>query len=148
MDFSILNKEQQEVVKYNDGPLLVLAGAGSGKTRVLTYKIAYMMEQGSNPYNILAITFTNKAANEMKERVNQLLNISSNKIFVSTFHKFCGFILRYYINLVGYNNNFTIYDVEDRKKLMNKVLSDMNVNNKMFSAKNIEKQRRCTKHFK
>ena len=137
MDFSILNKEQQEVVKYNDGPLLVLAGAGSGKTRVLTYKIAYMMEQGINPYNILAITFTNKAANEMKERVNQLLNVSSNKIFVSTFHKFCGFILRYYINLVGYNNNFTIYDVEDQKKLMNKVLSDMNVNNKMFSAKSI-----------
>ena len=137
MDFSILNNEQKEVVKYSDGPLLVLAGAGSGKTRVLTYKIAYMIENGINPYNMLAITFTNKAATEMKERVGKLLVNFDNRIFVSTFHRFCGFVLKYYIHLLGYNNNFTVYDTEDQKKLMNKVLNDLNVNDKMISAKSI-----------
>ena len=97
MDFSILNDEQKEAAVYNEGHLLIVAGAGSGKTRVITYKIAYLLEQGVNPAEILAITFTNKAANEMKERVETLINDNTKRVFVSTFHKFCMRVLREHI---------------------------------------------------
>ena len=125
MDFSILNDEQKEAVVYNEGPLLIVAGAGSGKTRVITYKIAYLLEQGVNPAEILAITFTNKAANEMKERVETLINDNTKRVFVSTFHKFCMRVLREHIEKIGLSRDFTIYDTDDQKKLMKECIKDV-----------------------
>ena len=136
MDFSLLNKEQIEAVKYMNHPLLVIAGAGSGKTRVLTYKIAYLIENGVNPYEILAITFTNKAANEMLKRVDKILN-HNNRVMISTFHKFCGKVLRKYSELLGYEHNFTIYDTNDQKKLMRDILKDLDLDNKKIKEKSI-----------
>lgn len=135
MDLSLLNEQQKEAVLYNDGPLLVIAGAGSGKTRVITYKIAKLIEDGVNPQNILAITFTNKAATEMKERVDAILNNDSNQVFISTFHKFCGRLLRVYIESIGYNRNFSIYDTDDQKKLVTKIIKDLKYDDKKVKAK-------------
>ncbi|MBR1453346.1 MAG: UvrD-helicase domain-containing protein, partial [Lachnospiraceae bacterium] len=135
MDLSSLNKEQREAVLYNDGPLLIIAGAGSGKTRVITYKIAHLIENGVDPHNILAITFTNKASNEMAERVGSLLQNNSNKVFISTFHKFCGRVLRAFIESIGYNRSFTIYDTDDQKKLINRIIRDLNYDEKKVKAK-------------
>ena len=113
-DLELLNREQQEAVLHVDGPLLILAGAGSGKTRVLTYRIAHLIDEcGVNPWNILAITFTNKAAGEMRERVDKIVGYGSESIWVSTFHSTCVRILRRYIDRLGYDTNFTIYDTED-----------------------------------
>lgn len=137
MNLDTLNKEQKEAVLYNDGPLLIIAGAGSGKTRVITYKVAYLIEQGINPDNILAITFTNKAAQEMKERVASLLPNSNNIVFISTFHKFCGRVLRAYIESIGYNRNFSIYDTDDQKKIINKIIKDFNYDEKKIKARAI-----------
>lgn len=137
MDLSSLNKEQQEAVLYNDGPLLIIAGAGSGKTRVITYKVAYLIDKGVDPSNILAITFTNKAADEMKERIENLVPDSSKKIFVSTFHKFCGRVLRSFIESIGYNRSFTIYDTEDVTRLIGKILKDFNYDDKKVKSKSI-----------
>ena len=121
--YDTLNKEQLEAVQHNEGPLLILAGAGSGKTRVLTHRIAYLMDEvGVNPWNILALTFTNKAANEMRERVDDLIGYGSENIWVSTFHSTCVRILRRYIDRLGYGTNFTIYDADDLKTLMRDVL--------------------------
>ena len=107
---------------HTEGPLLILAGAGSGKTRVLTHRIAYLIEeQQVNPWNILAITFTNKAAGEMRERVDKLVGYGSESIWVSTFHSMCVRILRRHIDLLGYDTNFTIYDSDDQKTLMREV---------------------------
>ena len=114
-DLELLNREQQEAVLHVDGPLLILAGAGSGKTRVLTYRIAHLIDEcGVNPWNILAITFTNKAAGEMRERVDKIVGYGSESIWVSTFHSTCVRILRRYIDRLGYDTNFTIYDTEDQ----------------------------------
>ena len=135
MDLSGLNKEQKEAVMYNDGPLLIIAGAGSGKTRAITYKVAYLVDSGVNPQNILAITFTNKAANEMKERVESLLGDNSKQVFISTFHKFCGRVLRVFIETIGYNRNFTIYDTDDQKKLINKIIKDLGYDEKKIKAR-------------
>ena len=135
MDLSSLNKEQREAVLYNNGPLLIIAGAGSGKTRVITYKIAHLIENGVDPHNILAITFTNKASNEMAERVGSLLQSNSNKVFISTFHKFCGRVLRAFIESIGYNRSFTIYDTDDQKKLINRIIRDLNYDEKKVKAK-------------
>lgn len=137
MDLSVLNKEQREAVEYNDGPLLIIAGAGSGKTKAITYKIAYLIENGVNPRDILAITFTNKAAEEMRERVELLLNDNTKKVFISTFHKFCGRILRAYIEKIGYDRNFTIYDTADQQRLMSKILKDFNLDEKKIKEKAI-----------
>ncbi len=120
---------------YNDGPLLIIAGAGSGKTRAITYKVAYLVDSGVNPQNILAITFTNKAANEMKERVESLLGDNSKQVFISTFHKFCGRVLRVFIETIGYNRNFTIYDTDDQKKLINKIIKDLGYDEKKIKAR-------------
>ena len=120
-----LNKEQKEAVLYNDGPLLVFAGAGSGKTRILTKKIAFLIENGIGPENILAITFTNKAANEMKERVKEMVGDKVNDMWICTFHSMCVRILRKYASYIGYADNFTIYDVDDAKSLLRKIIKDL-----------------------
>ena len=121
MNFDGLNNEQLEAIKCINGPLLVLAGAGSGKTRVLTMRIAYLIEQGIDPFNILAITFTNKAAKEMKERVTNLLN-GYNDVHISTFHSFGLFLIRNHYNLLGFNRNFTILDSDDTLTLVKKIM--------------------------
>ena len=119
----ILNKEQLEAVTTTEGPLLVLAGAGSGKTRALTYRIAYLIhEKGVKPWHILALTFTNKAAEEMKQRVNDLVGIDANAVWVSTFHSACVRILRRHAELLGYTTSFSIYDSDDQKTLMKQVI--------------------------
>ncbi|MCQ2609919.1 MAG: UvrD-helicase domain-containing protein, partial [Lachnospiraceae bacterium] len=135
MNLDSLNKEQKEAVLYNDGPLLIIAGAGSGKTRAITYKVAYLVSNGVDPSSILAITFTNKAASEMKERVDALLSDETKKVFISTFHKFCGRVLRTYIESIGYNRNYTIYDTDDQKKLISKIIKELGYDDKKVKAK-------------
>ena len=119
--YDTLNEQQQEAVFCTEGPLLLLAGAGSGKTRVLTHRIAYLMDQGVNPYHIMAITFTNKAAKEMRERVDDLVGFGAEHIWVSTFHSTCVRILRRHIDKLGYGNSFTIYDADDQKSLIKQI---------------------------
>ena len=132
----ILNKEQCEAVRCTEGPLLVLAGAGSGKTRVLTHRVAYLIEnKGVSPWNILAITFTNKAAQEMRERVDQLVGQGAREIWVSTFHSMCVRILRRHIDLLGYTGNFSIYDTDDQKTLMRQIFKALNVDSKILKEK-------------
>ena len=114
--YDSLNPEQKLAVEHGDGPLLILAGAGSGKTRVLTHRIAYLIEElGVSPFEILALTFTNKAAKEMRSRVDKLVSYGAPNIWVSTFHSSCVRFLRRYINLLDYGRNFTIYDTDDTK---------------------------------
>ena len=133
-----LNPEQQEAVKSTDGPLLLMAGAGSGKTRVLTHRIAYLMvEKGVNPYNILAITFTNKAAREMKERIRGLMGGAADEIWISTFHSMCVRILRRDIDRIGFNRNFTILDSTDQQSVIKRILKDNNIDPKKFDPRAI-----------
>ena len=113
MDISFLNKNQQQAVVHKEGPMLVLAGAGSGKTSVLTNRIAYLIEQGVSPANILAITFTNKAAREMKERVTKLIGLDARYIQISTFHSFGLKILKENYEFLGYDKNFIILDSDE-----------------------------------
>ena len=121
---------------HTEGPLLILAGAGSGKTRVLTHRIAYLIEEKRvNPWNILAITFTNKAAGEMRERVDKLVGAGSESVWVSTFHSACVRILRRHIGLLGYDTNFTIYDSDDQKTLMKDVCRLLKIDTKMFKER-------------
>lgn len=127
---SILNKEQCDAVRYTEGPLLVLAGAGSGKTRVLTHRIAYLIENCDvQPWNILAITFTNKAAGEMRERVDKIVGQRAREVWVSTFHSMCVRMLRRHIDRIGYTSNFSIYDTDDQKTLMRQVFKELNIDN-------------------
>lgn len=136
MNTDLLNKEQLEGVTTTEGPVLILAGAGSGKTRVLTYRTAYLIEEcGVKPYNIMAITFTNKAAQEMKERINGLLDADAGMVWVSTFHSACVRIIRRFADRLGYGPNFTIYDADDQKRLMKQVMSDMQLDKKRWSEK-------------
>ena len=135
-DLELLNREQQEAVLHVDGPLLILAGAGSGKTRVLTYRIAHLIDEcGVNPWNILAITFTNKAAGEMRERVDKIVGYGSESIWVSTFHSTCVRILRRYIDRLGYDTNFTIYDTEDQKTVMKSVCQKLELDSKLYKER-------------
>ena len=127
-----LNAPQQEAVEHINGPLLILAGAGSGKTRVITHRIAYFIEQGLDPYNILAITFTNKAAGEVRERVDSMLGYGSERVWVSTFHSLCVRILRRHIDRIGYNTNYTIYDTDDQKRLIKETLLYLQMDPKMY----------------
>ena len=134
--YDTLNDRQQEAVFYTEGPLLILAGAGSGKTRVLTHRIAWLIDQiGVNPWNILAITFTNKAAGEMRERVDRLVGFGAESIWVSTFHSTCVRILRRYIDRIGFDTNFTIYDSDDQKSLMRDVCRVLDVDTKKYKER-------------
>ena len=139
MKFKNLNKEQKEAVELIGGPILIFAGAGSGKTRVLTHKIAYLVQEvGMPPENILAVTFTNKAANEMKKRVQQLLNIDVSSMSVGTFHSISARILRKEIHRLGYSNDFVIYDQDDSRTLIKGVIRDMMLDEKTFVPKAIQ----------
>lgn len=131
--YDTLNERQKEAVFQTEGPVLVLAGAGSGKTRVLTHRIAYLIDRcGVNPWNIMAITFTNKAAGEMRERVDQIVGYGSESIWVSTFHASCVRILRRYIDRIGYDSHFTIYDTDDQKTVMKDICRRLQVDTKML----------------
>ena len=134
--YDSLNAMQQEAVFHTEGPVLILAGAGSGKTRVLTHRIAYLIEEkGINPWNIMAITFTNKAAQEMRERVDQIVGFGSESIWVSTFHSSCVRMLRRYIDRLGYDNNFTIYDTDDQKTVIKEICKRLNIDTKQFKER-------------
>ena len=131
--YDSLNEMQKKAVFQTEGPVLILAGAGSGKTRVLTHRIAYLIEEkGVNPWNILAITFTNKAAGEMRERVDHLVGFGSESIWGSTFHSACVRILRRFIDRLGYDTNFTIYDTDDQKSLMKEVCKYLQIDTKTY----------------
>ena len=133
-----LNDSQKRAVKYTDGALLIIAGAGSGKTRALTNRIAYLIEEkGVAPWNILAITFTNKAAQEMRNRVDALVGMGSESIWVSTFHSSCVRILRRYADRIGYDNNFTIYDTDDQKTVIKDVCKRLEIDTKMLKERTI-----------
>ncbi len=126
MNLDGLNKMQRKAVLHDEGPLLVLAGAGSGKTRVLTTSIAYLIEEKNiDPRNIIAITFTNKAANEMKERISKLLGMDVSHLWIGTFHSICARILRMNIDKIGYDRNFTIYDTSDQKTLIKEIINEL-----------------------
>ena len=134
--YDTLNEQQREAVFCTEGPLLLLAGAGSGKTRVLTHRIAYLIqEKGVNPYHILAITFTNKAAGEMRERVDNLVGYGAEHIWVSTFHSTCVRILRRHIDKLGYDNHFTIYDTEDQKTVIREVMKRLKLDKKQYAER-------------
>ena len=136
--YDSLNEPQKEAVYYTEGPLLLLAGAGSGKTRVLTHRIAYLIEEKQvNPWNILAITFTNKAASEMRERVDKIVGMGAESIWVSTFHSMCVRILRRYIDRLGYDTNFTIYDTDDQKTLMKDVCRFLQLDTKVYKERTL-----------
>ena len=133
-----LNKEQKEAVTHLDGPLLILAGAGSGKTRVITYRIAYMMKKHNvPPQSILAITFTNKAANEMRERITSLVGSSSRYIWCGTFHSIFARILRKHAKLLGYEDNFTIIDTDDQLKIVRDCMKELEVPESRFKPRSI-----------
>ena len=139
--YDSLNQQQQRAVFHTEGPLLILAGAGSGKTRVLTHRIAYMIEEkGVNPWNILAITFTNKAAQEMRERVDRIVGFGAESIWVSTFHSTCVRILRRYIDRLGYDHNFVIYDTDDQKTLIKDICKRLNIDTKVYKERSIMAQ--------
>ncbi len=137
MDFNNgLNEKQMEAVLQTEGPVLILAGAGSGKTRVLTHRISYLIEEKQvNPWNILAITFTNKAAGEMRDRVDQIVGFGSDSVWVSTFHSTCVRILRRYIDRLGYGNSFTIYDADDQKSLIKEICKRLNIDTKVYKER-------------
>ena len=133
--FSNLNPEQRKAVEHMDGPLLIMAGAGSGKTRVLTCRIANLLAHGVPPYQILAITFTNKAAGELKERLENAIGIEANDIWAQTFHSMCARMLRRYADRLGYSQHFTIYDTDDQKRVMKRVQKSLGIEDKYLNHK-------------
>ena len=136
--YDTLNEQQKEAVYRTQGPVLVLAGAGSGKTRVLTHRIAYLIDRcGVSPWNIMAITFTNKAAGEMRERVDRIVGHGSESVWVSTFHASCVRILRRYIDRLGFDNHFTIYDSDDQKTVMKEICKRLQIDTKMLKERTI-----------
>lgn len=138
MTLQELNRQQEKAVNHIDGPMLVLAGAGSGKTKVLTSRIANLIENGVSPYNILAITFTNKAAKEMKDRVYRLIGSSANNIQISTFHSLGLKILKDNYSLLGYDRNFTIIDSDDVLTIIKKILKDLNLSKELYNPREIK----------
>jgi len=137
VDLSKLNPPQEEAVTHRQGPLLILAGAGSGKTRAITYRIAYLLERGTKPWNILAVTFTNKAAEEMKERVLRLTSGYGRGVWISTFHSFCAQFLRIESSAIGIERDFPIYDEDDQKKVVKECLRELNLDDKKFKPGSI-----------
>ena len=135
MDLSTLNEEQKMAVTYLNGPLLVLAGAGSGKTKVLTSRIAYLIEKGVSPYNILAITFTNKAASEMKDRVIKLIGGEASSMQISTFHSFGLRLIRENHEYLNLDNNFAIFDTEDSLTLIKRILKRLDIDSNKYTPK-------------
>ena len=136
--YDTLNEQQKEAVFTTEGPVLILAGAGSGKTRALTHRVAYLVNDlGVSPFNIMAITFTNKAAGEMKERVQSLVGVDADAIWVSTFHSSCVRILRRFADKIGYDNNFTIYDSDDSKVVMKNICKKLNIDTKQLKERAI-----------
>lgn len=136
--YETLNPMQQEAVYHTEGPLLILAGAGSGKTRVLTHRISYLIDEKKvNPWNILAITFTNKAAGEMRERVDDIVGFGSEQIWVSTFHSACVRILRRFADHLGYERNFVIYDTDDQKSVVKEICKRLNIDTKIYKERTI-----------
>src|SRR6186713_3254252 len=130
---SELNERQREAVLHKDGPIMIVAGAGSGKTKVLTTRIAHLMAQGVDAFNILALTFTNKAAKEMKERIERTLgNSNARNLYIGTFHSVFARILRGEAHHLGYPNNFTIYDTDDAKGIIKSIVKDMNLDDKHY----------------
>ena len=133
-----LNNKQYEAVINTEGPCLVIAGAGSGKTKVLTYKIAYLMEEKKVlPWNILAITFTNKAANEMKERIENLVGEAVKDMWIGTFHSICVRILRKFIDRIGFDSSFIIFDTTDQRTMVKQILKDLQLDEKLFSDRSV-----------
>ena len=133
-----LNEEQYKAVINTEGPCLIIAGAGSGKTKVLTHKIAYLIEEKQvKPWNILAITFTNKAANEMKERIEKLVKDNAVDIWMGTFHSICVRILRKFIDRIGFDSSFIIFDTGDQRALIKSCIKDLNIDDKLFSDKSV-----------
>jgi DNA helicase II / ATP-dependent DNA helicase PcrA len=135
--FKDLNNEQKKAVEQIEGPCMIVAGAGSGKTRVLTYKIAHLIESGVSPFEILALTFTNKAANEMKERINRLVGKSAGSIWMGTFHSIFARILRVEAQYIGFDRNFTIYDDEDSKKLVENVMKELRISSERIKPDSV-----------
>lgn len=136
--YDTLNPEQRRAVEHDRGPLLILAGAGSGKTRVLTHRIAYLIEERNvSPFQILALTFTNKAAREMRERVDKIVSYGAQNVWVSTFHSSCVRFLRRFIHLLGYDRNFTVYDTDDQKTLMREVCKYLNIDTKTMKERTL-----------
>ena len=136
--YESLNEMQKAAVYHTEGPLLILAGAGSGKTRVLTHRIAYLIEEKKvQPYHIMAITFTNKAAGEMRNRVNRIVGFGAEQVWVSTFHSACVRILRRYIDRIGYSNDFVIYDMDDQKRLLKDIMKRRNLDTKMYKESSV-----------
>ena len=134
--YDTLNEPQRQAVFQTEGPVLILAGAGSGKTRALTYRTAYLIEEkGVNPYHIMAITFTNKAAGEMRERISQMIAYGAEGIWVTTFHSTCVRILRRYIDRIGFDTRFTIYDADDQKTLMKEICKRLEIDTKIYKEK-------------
>ena len=131
--YDLLNPEQKEAVFHYEGPLLILAGAGSGKTRVLTHRVAWLIEEKQvNPWNIMAITFTNKAAGEMRDRVETMLGGALGGVWVATFHSTCVRILRRYIDRIGFGTNFTIYDGDDQKTIIKEICKRFQIDTKLY----------------
>ena len=133
MDLSYLNDKQREAVKHTEGPLLILAGAGSGKTSTMTHRIAYLVEQGVDPYNILAVTFTNKAAGEMRDRVEALIG-DTRGMWIMTFHAMCVRILRRDADMLGYGRDFVIYDATDQKTVIKNIIKENNIDPKAYKV--------------
>lgn len=144
-----LNPQQAEAVINTEGPMLIMAGAGSGKTKVLTCRVANLLQKGVRPYRILAITFTNKAAAEMRERVNNMSGPAAKDVWLFTFHAFCARFLRMEIDkLPGYGGNFAIYDTADSQNLIKQILKEMNLDDKRFSAfGHFVAHQQCQKRF-
>lgn len=138
MNLNDLNPQQREAASTLEGPVLVLAGAGSGKTKMLTYRVANLIEHGVKPWHIMAITFTNKAAREMRERVVKLVGEDGNDVWVSTFHAACSKILRRDIEKLGYNRNFVIYDDADQKSALRRILTELNLDEKVYSLASVK----------
>ena len=131
MNLDHLNKEQQKAATHTEGPLLILAGAGSGKTATMTHRIAYLIEQGVSPYSILAVTFTNKAAGEMRERVEKLVGPCPG-MWIMTFHAMSLRILREHYYAAGYDKNFVVYDTVDQKTIIKNIIKEQNIDSKQF----------------